>query len=147
MSFFRSVCVISLDSGWKSSLRSSANSFISDFILFGKSFMNIKSNKGPSTDLWGTWEGILLKNIIICHWWSSGANQRSVWNWHSFQLLFKIFLTCSADRQTDKTIWNHSSSRWTSLDKSGCKAIKFATLVLFKYNKEVSLFGSYGWSF
>ena len=30
-------------------------------------------------------------------------------------------------------IWNHSSLKWTSVDKSGRKAIKFATLVFFKY--------------
>ena len=35
-----------------SSLSLSANSFISDFTSLGKSIMDIKNNKGPSTNLW-----------------------------------------------------------------------------------------------
>ena len=46
---------------------------------------------------------------------------------------FQNVITCSNDWQTDNTIWNRSNSRWTLVDKSGRKAIKFATLVLFKY--------------
>ena len=43
---FRYICVISFDNGLTSSLKSSANGSISDFIL-GNSFMNIKNTKGP----------------------------------------------------------------------------------------------------
>ena len=42
--------VISNDNGLKSSLTSSANSSISDFILLDKSFITIKNNIRPSTD-------------------------------------------------------------------------------------------------
>ena len=47
----RSICVVSFDNNQTSSPTSSTNSFILNFILLGKSFINIKNNKGPSTDL------------------------------------------------------------------------------------------------
>ena len=40
------------------SLALSADSFISDFISLGKTFMNIKNNKGPRTYTRETLEGI-----------------------------------------------------------------------------------------
>ena len=41
---------ISFDDSQTNRLKFSARSFISDFISLGKSFMNIKNNKGLSTD-------------------------------------------------------------------------------------------------
>ena len=46
---FLSTCVISFDNGPTSSL-TSANSSVPDFKSLDKSFVNIKSNKGRSTD-------------------------------------------------------------------------------------------------
>ena len=74
----------------------------------------------------------ILENVIICLWQSSWENQCSAWNWRPLGLFFRNFITCSAGRQADKTIWNQFSSRWTSVDKFGRKAIKFATLVFFQ---------------
>ena len=44
---------------------------------------------------------------------------------------FQNFITCNADRQTDKTILNYFSSRSTSIDKYGRKAINFLKYGLF----------------
>ena len=48
---FRSIYVVSFDNGQTNSLTLAENSFISDFMTLGKSFMNIKNNKGPNIDL------------------------------------------------------------------------------------------------
>ena len=51
VNLFWSICVISFDNGKLSSLTSSTNSCISDFISLGKIFMNIKNNKSPSCSM------------------------------------------------------------------------------------------------
>ena len=53
---FRSICEISFHNALISSLKLSVKKFISDFISWGRSFINIKKNnkKGPSRDPWRT---------------------------------------------------------------------------------------------
>ena len=55
---FRAIRVVSFNNDLTGSLKSSANSFVSDFIWFGKLFISINNNKGLRTDLWRTPEGI-----------------------------------------------------------------------------------------
>ena len=65
----KSITIVSLENGLIIHLTSSANSSTPDFISSGKSFMNIKNNKGPRVDPTGPSKGILCFSLIVCNFY------------------------------------------------------------------------------